>query len=108
MWGIMRTGAVKPTWVVDKERAKRQAATETIWLFGLHAVRDALMAQASPQDKDKITRLYDKRIEKKRTLQQQLAARLAATGISARALVCSAPSAAIPAGIEAQIEDALS
>jgi len=33
----------KPTWVVDKERAKRSAANETVWLFGLHAVRDALM-----------------------------------------------------------------
>ncbi len=43
MWGIMRNGAVKPTWVIDKERAKRLAATETVWLFGLHAVRDALL-----------------------------------------------------------------
>ncbi|SMX33646.1 23S rRNA (guanosine(2251)-2'-O)-methyltransferase RlmB [Actibacterium lipolyticum] len=33
----------KPTWVIDKERAKRAAAAETVWLFGLHAVRDALM-----------------------------------------------------------------
>ncbi|MFQ6549481.1 23S rRNA (guanosine(2251)-2'-O)-methyltransferase RlmB [Aestuariibius sp. 2305UL40-4] len=33
----------KPKWVVEKERAKRAAATETVWLFGLHAVRDALM-----------------------------------------------------------------
>lgn len=32
----------KPSWVVDKERAKRAAAAETVWLFGLHAVRDAL------------------------------------------------------------------
>ena len=32
----------KPAWVVEKERAKRAAAAETIWLFGLHAVRDAL------------------------------------------------------------------
>ena len=43
MRGDMRTGAIKPTWVVDKERAKRQVATETVWLFGLHAVRDALL-----------------------------------------------------------------
>lgn len=32
----------KPTWVIDKERARRAAANETVWLFGLHAVRDAL------------------------------------------------------------------
>lgn len=32
----------KPTWVVDKERTRRAAAAETVWLFGLHAVRDAL------------------------------------------------------------------
>jgi 23S rRNA (guanosine2251-2'-O)-methyltransferase len=32
----------KPTWVIDKERARRAAASETLWLFGLHAVRDAL------------------------------------------------------------------
>ena len=33
----------KPTWVIDKERAKRAAAKATVWLFGLHAVRDALL-----------------------------------------------------------------
>ncbi|SMR81406.1 23S rRNA (guanosine2251-2'-O)-methyltransferase [Aliiroseovarius halocynthiae] len=33
----------KPKWVVKKEKDKRQAASETVWLFGLHAVRDALM-----------------------------------------------------------------
>lgn len=32
----------KPKWVVSKEQAKRVAAQETVWLFGLHAVRDAL------------------------------------------------------------------
>jgi 23S rRNA (guanosine2251-2'-O)-methyltransferase len=37
------SGAVKPTWVVDKERSKRAEARETLWLFGLHAVRDALV-----------------------------------------------------------------
>jgi len=33
----------KPKWVVEKEKAKRASANETVWLFGLHAVRDALM-----------------------------------------------------------------
>jgi 23S rRNA (guanosine2251-2'-O)-methyltransferase len=32
----------KPKWVISKEQAKRMAAQETIWLFGIHAVRDAL------------------------------------------------------------------
>ncbi|MGY6534882.1 MAG: 23S rRNA (guanosine(2251)-2'-O)-methyltransferase RlmB [Pararhodobacter sp.] len=32
----------KPAWVIEKERAKRAAASETVWLFGLHAVADAL------------------------------------------------------------------
>ncbi len=35
--------AKKPAWVVEKERGRRAAAAETVWLFGLHAVRDALM-----------------------------------------------------------------
>ena len=32
----------KPNWVIDKERARRAAGQATFWLFGLHAVRDAL------------------------------------------------------------------
>lgn len=31
----------KPKWAVDRDRA-RKAGPETVWLFGLHAVRDAL------------------------------------------------------------------
>ena len=33
----------KPKWVVAKEQAKKAEAAATVWLFGLHAVRDALM-----------------------------------------------------------------
>ncbi len=32
----------KPKWVVQKEQARRAQGDETVWLFGLHAVRDAL------------------------------------------------------------------
>ena len=35
--------STKPTWVIDKERTRRSEAKETVWLFGLHAVRDALL-----------------------------------------------------------------
>lgn len=33
----------KPQWVVAKERSRRDGGDEAFWLFGLHAVRDALL-----------------------------------------------------------------
>ena len=33
----------KPTWIVEKERQKRAEDALTVWLFGIHAVRDALL-----------------------------------------------------------------
>jgi len=32
----------KPRWVIEKEQARRVEGAATVWLFGLHAVRDAL------------------------------------------------------------------
>jgi len=33
----------KPDWVVARERTRNVGRAETVWLFGLHAVRDALL-----------------------------------------------------------------
>ena len=32
----------KPAWVIEKEKSRRTATDASVWLFGLHAVRDAL------------------------------------------------------------------
>ncbi|MEM7508024.1 MAG: RNA methyltransferase [Pseudomonadota bacterium] len=37
----MRNSTKKPKWAIEKDR-RRQAGDDHVWLFGLHAVRDAL------------------------------------------------------------------
>ena len=54
----------KPKWVIKKERDEKTAQKKTYWIFGLHAVRDALVNQSRKKFKLMITKNAAKKLEK--------------------------------------------
>lgn len=53
----------KPAWIIEKERSRAAGAAETVWLFGIHAVRDALSNPMREKLQLKVTKNAHDRLE---------------------------------------------
>ena len=52
----------KPKWVIKKEKDEKTAQKQTYWIFGLHAVRDALVNQNRKKFRLMVTKMLQRNL----------------------------------------------